>query len=114
MLRHSIFYFVFAVLLWGIFRETPPPDLSPYIGFGDKLIHLFAFFIFGLTTLFAFHDKKLLWTVLFLLTMAFGLEYLQGILQVTRNFSWLDSVANGLGVVVSVLTFKALRHCVNK
>lgn len=103
--RYVIFLVCLSILLWGIFRPESPPQ--PFDN-ADKIWHTLAFFGFSLTARFAFCHKAiwLVWIVLAL--SAPTLEYLQGLLQTSRQFSYGDMLGNLSGVVLAFTVWKLL------
>ncbi len=101
--RFAIFFVTLTILLWGIFRPTPPPDIFTH---SDKYMHLIAFFGFSLAARFAFIQQNgvLIW--LNLMITAPLLEYLQHFFQNQRQFSLEDALANFLGVMLALLIWK--------
>lgn len=103
--RYLLFAFSLAVLLWGIFRQAPPPELFDQ---SDKALHLLAFFGFALISRFAFmhYPAIIVWPLVF--CCAPLLEYLQHTFQPSRHFSEQDAIANAIGVFLAWLTWQVL------
>ena len=96
--RYAFFFASFALLLWGIFRPTPPPDLFDS---SDKVMHLIAFMGFGLISRFAFIHQPGIFIWLFLLLSTPLFEFLQHAFQPHRQFSEQDATANVIGVMIA-------------
>ena len=100
--RYIIFLSVLGMLLWGLFRPTPPPQ---YFDDMDKYLHFFAFFITALATRYASPKSlaALAWTMLIIAAPL--LEYLQHQLQPNRTFNYWDIMANLSGVMVAFIVW---------
>lgn len=99
-MRKLLFLACCAILAYGLFRPEPPPDLFDQ---SDKFLHLIAFAGLSLVTRFAFPSAPgwLLWPLLYV--QAPLLEWLQHVLQPTREFSLLDVLANLCGISIALL-----------
>lgn len=108
--RYLFFLCSLAILLWGIFRQAPPPELFKQ---SDKLLHLIAFCGFAIISRFAFmhFNEVIVW--LSILACAPLFEYLQHIFQPSRYFSEQDAVANILGVVLAWIVWILLMKLKN-
>jgi len=97
-----LFFSVLALVLYGVFRPTPPTMVFEH---SDKVGHVLAFLALALTGRFAIY--KLPGTVFWLvmLALAFLLEYMQGELRPLRVFSMGDVAANTMGVATALLVF---------
>jgi len=98
--RKLLFLACCALLAYGLFRPEPPPDL---FNESDKFLHLIAFGGLSLVTRFAFPSTPgwLLWPLLFI--QAPLSEWLQHLLQPTREFSTMDVLANFCGIALALL-----------
>lgn len=101
-----LFLLTFLLLIYGLFT----PGLRSGINFPhlDKFIHFFSFLIVFLLGRFSTHSWVLISYWAFPIISAVALEYLQGALVVSRSFSYLDMLANILGVVVAALLWASL------
>jgi len=103
--------------LWGIFRPESPP--KPFEN-ADKIWHTLAFFGFSLAARFAFCNKAIWLVWIVLVVSAPTLEYLQGLLQTSRQFSYGDMLGNLSGVMLAFIVWKLLlkgyfsKRCLNK
>lgn len=106
-IRWPLFVLCLSVLCYGLFRPAAPPNPFSH---SDKVLHCLAFFGFSLVARFAFVNKAngLIW--LFLLALAPASEYLQHYLQPHRSFSWLDILANSMGVLLALLMWLAIQE----
>jgi len=97
-----LFLSVLALVLYGVFRATPPEMVFEH---SDKVGHVMAFLALALTGRLAIY--KLPGTVFWLvmLALAFLLEYMQGELRPLRVFSMGDVAANTIGVATALLVF---------
>jgi hypothetical protein len=100
-----LFAFLNAVLLYGVFRSTPPQELFAQ---SDKAGHLLIFFAVTLTGRLAKIPlpKWAYWSIW--AGLAFGLEYLQGAVRPLRIFSITDAWANLAGVLMALAIWLAL------
>lgn len=105
-LRWGLFLLCAAIVAYGIFRPTPPPQLFHQ---SDKVGHLLAFLGLSLTAWWAFRHVRwfYFWPVLFALAPL--LEYLQGAFLPLRVYSMDDSYANLVGVAIALLCVACLR-----
>ncbi|GLX14886.1 MULTISPECIES: hypothetical protein [Pseudomonas] len=99
-MKKLLFLACCALLAYGLFRPEPPPDL---FNESDKFLHLIAFGGLSLVTRFAFPGTPgwLLWPLLFI--QAPLSEWLQHLLQPTREFSTMDVLANFCGIALALL-----------
>lgn len=99
----AVFVLVFTAVLYAIFRPTPPEMIFEH---SDKVRHVLAFFGLGFMARLALFrlPRWLLWWAL--LTLAFGLEYLQGEFRPLRIFSLEDAYVNAAGVVITFACFQ--------
>lgn len=102
-LRYLLFFIGLGILLWGIFKPTPPPYFFHH---SDKLFHLLAFVGFSLITRYAFIHQPSIFIWLYLMISAPLLEYLQHVLQSQRQLSMEDAIANLLGVFIAFLLWQ--------
>ncbi len=95
--RLLLFMLCATVLLYGLFRPAPPPDLFQQ---SDKVLHLLAFAALSFTGRAAFPTLSpvLFWGLFLLLGPA--LEATQHLLQPTRVFSLEDAIANVAGITL--------------
>jgi VanZ family protein len=102
-----IVLFVGCVMIvsWGIFRSTPP-----LVAFhqSDKILHVIAFALLAFTGRGAMQmlSPFLFWPIIAAISML--MEYLQGVLQVTRISSMEDAFANLVGVGLAFLAVKVM------
>lgn len=107
---HSLWTWLFlifgGVLLYGLFRPTPPPDVFAN---SDKVGHVLIFFAVSLSGRLSWVTIPdwLHWPLWALLAMA--LEYLQGLAQPLRIFSIEDAYANVAGVLLGLLGWLVIR-----
>src|SRR5690606_21129125 len=98
-----VFLLSAALVIWAIFRPTPPSLLFSH---SDKIAHLAAFFVMALSGRFAFPriPEPVFW--LSFLLLAIGLECLQGALRPLRLFSLADALANALGTGLAAAAWR--------
>lgn len=99
LLSWILFAVTFSLLIYGLF--TPQVRSGLNVPNLDKFIHLSAFFVVFMLGRFATHTwiKWLYWLLPY--TAAIFLEYLQGELVVSRQFSYADMAANVGGVTLA-------------
>ena len=87
-----------AALLYGLLRPEAPPYAFQN---SDKLLHILAFATVSLASRITIIRTPawLLWSGLCLFAVLS--EWLQNIVQSTRQFSWLDVCANLMGVLLA-------------
>ena len=97
------------MLVWGVFRATPPKELFEQ---SDKVAHLIAFAGLSFTGRMAMPAANgvLYWFVM--VGLAVALEYLQGLVQITRLSSIEDAVANIAGIGFGLLLVALVRGVV--
>jgi len=101
------FLLVLIAVLYALFRPTPP---EMFFENSDKVGHVVAFMMLGITARFALLTLSSVsfWSILF--SLAFVLEYLQGALRPLRVFSIEDVIANAVGVLLAfLLLYKAFK-----
>jgi VanZ family protein len=93
-----------------------PASQLPQTGYtgGDKIVHVFMFFVWSLSAQFDFPDRKLVWRIL-MAGVSFGL--LTEVLQLqtkTRSFDWLDWLADSIGLLLALLSGKIVLPILSK
>jgi len=98
--RWTLFLLVSVVVLYAMFRPTPAETLFDH---SDKLGHILAFMILGLSGRLALYrlPKAAFW--LPMLLAAVVSEYLQGEILPLRSFSVGDIYANLAGVLLALV-----------
>jgi len=93
---------IFVLTILPSHKIPNPPDWDISI---DKLVHFGLFMVLSLLLLFRQHAKsgllyrqQLIWITILLVIYGLLLEMAQ-ILVPTRNFSWLDLIADALGAI---------------
>ena len=110
MLRSVIFSLCAAALLYGLFRETPPPKLFDQ---SDKFGHLIGFAAMTFIAIWTIPRKYIPLFFTGLLALACSAEFLQEWLLPHRHFSLKDMYANltGIGVIlIPWLAWQVSRH----
>lgn len=94
-----LFILTFLLLVYGLFMPQVRSGMD--IQNLDKFIHFSGFFIVFLLGRFATHSwvNGAYWILPFV--AAVSLEYLQGKLVISRDFSYLDMIANVFGVAAA-------------
>lgn len=102
-----LFLMALSLLLYGIFM--PQLNTGTSIPHFDKVAHFCGFFIVFLFSRFATHGwlQRVYWFLP--LIAAVLLEYLQGQLVSSRDFSYMDMLANILGVGAAGLLWLGLK-----
>jgi VanZ family protein len=104
--RWGVFLLCTAVVAYGIFRSTPPPQL--FSG-SDKIEHVLAFLGLSLTARWAFRHVRWFYFWPVLLAIAPLSEYFQGEIRPMRVYSINDSYANIGGVAIALLVVFTLK-----
>jgi hypothetical protein len=88
---------------WGIFRSTPLPEIFYQ---SDKALHIMAFtamaFVGRMST--PMLSPFLYWPTIAAIVVS--MEYVQGVLQITRTSSLEDAVANLMGIGLAFVVVK--------
>jgi len=107
--RMAFLMFLLCGLLYGLFRYEQMPHLFHH---SDKVGHLGAFFVLVMTLRWAIPSSVCLWRLLVpVLCFALGSEYIQGSGWLPeRHFSYMDMLANGMGIAVAVLLIFLSRY----
>ena len=102
-------YFLITTYLFLIPGGNTPPL---FWGF-DKLVHIILFLILTILIKISFKDKftnnKKLW-ILYLLVYALSIELLQHLMQLGRNFSIFDIIADLIGALVVLKLTSLSKH----
>ncbi|WP_290703286.1 hypothetical protein [Amphritea sp.] len=106
MLRSVIFSLCAAALLYGLFRETPPPKLFDQ---SDKFGHLIGFAAMTFIAIWTIPRKYIALFMVGLLALACSAEFLQEWLLPHRHFSLNDMYANLTGIAIILLPWIAWR-----
>ncbi|BBB25467.1 hypothetical protein [Amphritea japonica] len=106
MLRGVIFSLCAAALLYGLFRETPPPKLFDQ---SDKFGHLTGFAAMTFIAILTLSRRYIPFFITALLALACSAEFLQEWLLPHRHFSLDDMYANLAGVAIILLPWLAWR-----
>jgi len=69
----------------------------------DKLVHYLAYFLLAILALFAFPRANLIGLVVLLTILGGGLEVAQDMMDLGRDGTWLDGLANMLGAMTPML-----------
>jgi len=89
----------------------PPNDLPqiPLFPGADKIIHFMMYFIFSILSCWALRVEKHYYRLFFIVVGNIGwgilMEYIQRTMHVGRSFSWYDTFANSLGVMVGIFIY---------
>ncbi|WP_417227626.1 hypothetical protein [Amphritea sp.] len=97
MLRKTIFCLCAAALLYGLFRQTPPPQLFNQ---SDKFGHLVGFATMTFAGLWAVSRRFVPLFIICLLVLACSAEFIQQWLLAHRHFSLYDMYANLTGIAI--------------
>lgn len=100
MLRSVIFSLCAAALLYGLFRQTPPPRLFDQ---SDKFGHLIGFATMTFIAIWTISRKHILLFIAGLFVLACSAEFIQEWLLPHRHFSIKDMYANLSGIVLIML-----------
>ena len=113
MTRVEIYGFRFLMVSAGLvvlLLATMPGDASLVKSANDKLGHMLAFYVMALLTDFSFPQTRFnVWKVVGLLGFGLLIELLQMGIP-SRAFSWLDLLADAVGLVVYQISLPAIRR----
>ena len=108
LLKDNLYLFAILITL-GIagLSLIKMPNTTIEIKQIDKAYHAFAYFVLGLSWLFAFYKKPQKKYIIVLGCIFFGIviEVLQGTLTVYRTGDLLDVFANSFGVILALFVF---------
>src|SRR5690606_38943248 len=108
-LWRSLCHLQFALLMviyTFLSLSSAPGETIPL--YNDKLMHFSGYLVAGLSISFAWPTSQWWQRGLFLLAYSTAIEVVQYFLP-TRNFSLMDIVANGGGIVIGLLVFVGLK-----
>ena len=115
-MNQAVRYLVFAfcagcIIALSLLPPSDFPKVSLFHG-ADKVIHFLMYFIFsiiGAWTLKAeSNGRNYFITGMLMVSWGMLMEVLQLIMHAGRSFSWFDMMANAVGVVAGVATYKLL------
>ena len=106
----AVYFAVFFTISIGILSLVKMPSNGIPGVASDKVLHTVDYFFLMIAWLYTFvkdlnFQKKLKYIVLACLIYGIVIELLQGQLTTYRTGSYLDILANALGVAMAVLTF---------
>ena len=115
-LLSKVLLIAIAVSLSIVFLSLVKTDKlpQPVIKVSDKILHSFAYFVLMWSWLLVFRKalsiKKVL--ILFFILLLFGiiLEFLQGVMTDYRTPDKMDALANCIGLLVGLSSFKLLLY----
>lgn len=105
--RWGLFLTCLILLLYGMFRPSPPVEVFTH---SDKAGHLVAFFCLCVTAKLAMPTLRWYMLLSGLVTLSFLLEYLQSAWRPLRVFSLEDSYSNLGGVLLAFLLMIYLQY----
>ncbi|WP_299200249.1 VanZ family protein [uncultured Amphritea sp.] len=106
MLRKTIFSLCAAGLLYGLFRQTPPPQLFDQ---SDKFGHFAGFSAMTFAGIWALSRKIIQLFIVSLIVLACSAEFIQQWFLPHRHFSLYDMYANLTGIAIIFLPWLAWR-----
>lgn len=110
MLRAVIFSLCAAALLFGLFKQAPPPKLFEQ---SDKFSHFLGFSAMSFIAIWALSRRYIPYFFTGLLLLACSAEFIQELLLPNRHFSFNDMYANLAGIAVILLPWIAWRIKLN-
>lgn len=107
---HAIYFAVLITISIGILSLIKMPSDGIPVATSDKLLHTVAYFFLMLAWLYSFSKKedfykRIKYLILGCLIYGIVLEVMQGAFTSYRTGSYLDILANFLGIVLAVLAF---------
>lgn len=106
MLRKVFFCLCAAALLYGLFRQTPPPQLFNQ---SDKFGHLGGFAAMTFVGLWAVSSRFIPLFIVSVLILACSAEFIQQTLLAHRHFSLYDMYANLTGIAIILIPWLVWR-----
>jgi VanZ family protein len=106
MLRTIFFSLCAAGLLYGLFRQTPPPQLFDQ---SDKFGHFTGFAVMTFAGIWALSRRMIPLFIVGLIALACSAEFIQQWFLPHRHFSLYDLYANLTGIAIILLPWLAWR-----
>ena len=108
-----IFIAIFIAIAIGFLSLIKAPEPPIQISYQDKIYHIIAYFTLALTWMLSYpvsRQKKMIKYVIAFGCVFYGIiiEVLQTTLTTYRTASFLDVVANSVGVFVALLIFNSI------
>jgi len=92
-----------ALVIIGItILSLMPPSSSVEIKLNDKVGHFIAYCVFMLNLGLLVKSKRYFFAALSIIAFSCSMEFIQGFVP-GRTVSWLDVLANSIGVVIGIL-----------
>jgi len=98
---------LFIYLTIILYLAVTPQELEVVKNSWDKLNHFVAFFVLYVLLTFTFRKIDIFHRFIISLTFGFFIEIIQYLLP-NREFSLLDILANGIGIVLGILVVEIL------
>ena len=114
LLEHSRFVICITLTLLVVYLSLgQTANLMVNVNVSDKSLHGFAYFGLSLSWMFAIRQshssfKTKLWIGFILMLLGVLLEYLQGSITDYRTADYFDIIANTIGIVIAIVSFKNL------
>ena len=110
-LRSSLFIAIALSIIIAIISLISAANLPSHnFNISDKLLHAFAYFALIWSWLLVFRSRHNIKTklLIFICLVVFGiiLELLQGSMMLNRSADWKDVVANSIGLLAGLVSFK--------
>ena len=105
-------YFKIALLICVLSIEylaTTTREIEIVSGMWDKSNHFMAFFVLYILLSFAYQHMKIFHKILWLMAFAIQIEVVQYFIE-GRFFSFMDVVADTIGMLIGVVIFKFLSN----
>ena len=108
--NYAIYFAVLTTVSIGVLSLIKMPEEGIPIASSDKFLHTVAYFFLMLTWLYSFSKKEHFYKIVKYIVLGsfiYGivLEVLQDAFTSYRTGSYLDILANSLGIVLAVLAF---------
>lgn len=116
-MKYNTFFIVIAIL-WTILiywlcllpkSELPTNPLFDFEGF-DKIVHFVFYSIMFFLYYVGLGKKRIPFIVIFCLAVGISIECLQAYLPINRAFDLWDIVANGVGVLCSIISLRIVKN----
>lgn len=109
-IRYLLFvFYTGCIILLSLLPPNDFPKMSLFPG-ADKVVHFLMYFFFSVIGAWALKaeviSRNYFITAILMVSWGMLMEILQLNMHIGRSFSWFDMLANVVGVLVGVLTYR--------